>query len=86
MKRVDEVFAFITTASQPEGWAEGILGVKTSDGWIPMIGADVERIESLVPIAESTGLDYKIIKFTNKVDVTEQFKGKRNEKPVKHRF
>lgn len=60
--KITEIYAFI---SKDKNGNEGIMGVKQIDGsWMPLIGADIERVESLVPVADKikqlTGVDYEI--------------------------
>lgn len=42
-------------------------------------GADMDRIESLIPIADTikakTGKDYKILKFSSREELTAKIKG-----------
>lgn len=55
--RIDELYAFV--AIDKEGH-EGILGMTTAGGWVPLIGADLARIESIKPYADATGIKYEI--------------------------
>ncbi|MDE2223495.1 MAG: hypothetical protein KGK03_10555 [Candidatus Omnitrophica bacterium] len=66
--RITEIFAFV---SKDKDGHEGIMGFKAPDGtWMPMIGADLERVDQLVPIAnritEVTGQKYEIRYFIQK--------------------
>lgn len=47
--KIKELFAFVITDEQGD---EGIMGFKISDGWLPMVGADMERVDCLRPIAD----------------------------------
>lgn len=63
---IDEVFAFI---SVDENGDEGVIAVKGHDGsYLPLIGADMERIDSLRHIAAHTGeannMTVKLIKLS----------------------
>lgn len=50
-KKIESMYAFI--AVDPEDGTEGIPAFMTPDGMaMPMVGADLERVESLRPIAE----------------------------------
>jgi len=65
--RIDQMYAFI---AEDEG-GEGIMGFRGPDGiMMPMVGADMERVQSLIPIAEQikklTGKPYKIYRFNNR--------------------
>lgn len=53
MPKITEVYAFISTDEGPGD--EGIVAMKAGDSWVPMVGADQERIESLKPIARTIG-------------------------------
>ena len=72
MPRITEVFAFIAEEG-PEN--EGIVAMMVGDKWMPMLGADMKRIESLRPIAEKMAAIHgqKIIlaKFTTRTDIEE---------------
>ncbi len=52
MPKITEIYAWVTIDKDEND--EGIIGIKTREGWIPAIGADKERIESLRPAAEAT--------------------------------
>jgi hypothetical protein len=80
--KIDCMFAFVTSDKQPEGKDEGILGIGLRDGtMLPLVGADMDRVRSLMPVADSiakeAGITYRILKFSNKEDITEEM---RNEK------
>jgi len=66
--KITELFAFITKDDEGN---EGIMGVLMSDDkWLPLIGADIDRVKSLIPLADNikktTGRDYEIRYFTQK--------------------
>lgn len=48
--RIDEMYAFIVV--DPRDGTEGVIGIRGPDGWLPMVGADLARIEALRPIAQ----------------------------------
>ncbi len=62
--RIDEMFAFIV---QDDNGDEGICGFKSPIGWMPMVGADMKRMESLMPMARELSLStpnpIKLVKF-----------------------
>ena len=66
--RIDEMFAF--TCIDDDG-TEGIPAFNSPMGPMPMVGADLARIESLRPIAEQLARSHKItlVKFTNRVEL-----------------
>ena len=66
--KITEIFAFV---SKDKEGNEGIMGAMQLDGtMMPLIGADVERVESLIPVADMikkmTGMDYEIRYFITK--------------------
>lgn len=68
--RIDSMYAYV--AEDEEG--EGITAMQTpSGGWIPMVGADMARMESLRPVAEATvkatGNRVKLVRFTTRVEL-----------------
>lgn len=61
--KIEELYAFIATDEE----GEGIMGFQTVGGMMPMVGADMDRVNSLKIIAEqikkATGKPYEIRKF-----------------------
>ena len=72
---IKEMFAFVAEDADGEGVIGACLDGKT---WTPLVGADMDRVWSLVPVAEmikrTTGKDYRILRFTNRVDITNKIK------------
>ena len=70
--KIGELFAFIAEEG-PED--EGIVAMMVGDKWMPMLGADMKRIESLRPIAQKIATIHgqKIIlaKFTTRTNIEE---------------
>lgn len=68
--RIDTLWAFTHV---DENDVEGIVGFHTGSGWMPMIAADRDRIESLRPLAErlarETGRPIKFSAFTTRTDL-----------------
>jgi len=58
MKKITEFFVFIAEDEQ----GEEILGIRVGENWLPLVGEDLERMESLKPIAQSIveGLPVKV--------------------------
>ena len=54
MPKIDELFAFIVEDSGPDD--EGVAAQLIENVWLPMIGADLARVESLKPAARGIGL------------------------------
>ena len=68
MLKIEQIFAFVSCNEE----GEVVMGFKESDDWIPMIGADMDCVKSLLPIAVSMGIDFKVLKFEKRVDITDQ--------------
>jgi hypothetical protein len=65
MLKITEMFAFVATDKNGD---EGVMGFLAEDGaWVPLVGADMDRVDSLRPIARKikmvAGMDYKILHF-----------------------
>jgi hypothetical protein len=74
--RIEEMFAFTCIDTND---VEGIISVHTPAlGNMPLVGADMERIESLRPHAElaarASGQPVKLVKFSHR-EVLETFAG-----------
>lgn len=77
MPRIEEMYAFIVEDSGPED--EGVIGIQSMEGdsgrrlWLPLVGADMARVNSLRPIAQGIGhqLGKKVtlVHFSNREDV-----------------
>lgn len=66
--KIDEMYAFIATEDDGQ---EGICAFQSQPGvWLPMVGADLKRVDSLRPmakaIAKATGKRIEVCKFTNR--------------------
>jgi hypothetical protein len=69
-KKITELYAFVVTCADGD---EGIMAFKSGDiTWMPMIGADLDRIESLRRIADAiakeTGTQYEVRYFTRRTE------------------
>lgn len=71
MPRIEEMYAFVAEDSGPED--EGIIGMNLGYGWMPLVGADFERVESLRQVARQigaeTGTKIKILRFTQREEM-----------------
>ncbi len=71
MPRIDEMYAFIAEDTGPDD--EGIVATNRDGVWIPMVGADMELVESLRPLARqlarTLNKTIKLIHFTNREDL-----------------
>jgi hypothetical protein len=93
---IDRIYAFVT---KDKDGHEGIMAYMTDQGWMPMVGADMDRVESLKPqadkIAKISGMEYEIREFNN-FDFTKlaeiigrwyvEWKDKLTDKPVPNNF
>lgn len=71
MPKIEQMYAFIIEDTGPED--EGLIGMATPEGWMPLVGADMERVESLRPIAKraaaQVGKPVKLIRFTTREEL-----------------
>ena len=77
MPRIEEMYAFIVEDTGPDD--EGVIGIQSppgSDGiklWLPLVGADMSRMDSLRPtalgIGRQVGKQVKLVRFTNREDL-----------------
>ncbi|GAH58867.1 unnamed protein product [marine sediment metagenome] len=71
MPRIEEMYAFVAEDSGPDD--EGIVGMSIGAVMLPLVGADMARVESLRPIArsigEQTGKKIKLLHFTQREDL-----------------
>lgn len=66
---IEEMYAFIMV--DPDDGSEGIPAFQGADGkWLPLVGADMDRVDSLIPLAEemvqATGVPIEVVKFTQR--------------------
>ncbi|KKM15091.1 hypothetical protein LCGC14_1699510 [marine sediment metagenome] len=73
MPRIEEMYAFVAEESGPDD--EGIISLRAGRHWMPLVGADMARVESLKPIAKrigvASGKKIKLIHFSNREDLGE---------------
>lgn len=71
---VNELYAFVCV---DEDGDEGVLAATMGETLLPLVGADLERVTSLVPIADNisdaAGLPYKLLRFELAGEVNEEF-------------
>ena len=71
MPRIDSLYAFVAEDTGADD--EGIVGAKTTEGWMPLVGADMARVESLRPLAEDiarqTGKTIRLLHFETRREV-----------------
>ncbi|MBA7666661.1 hypothetical protein ES703_74742 [subsurface metagenome] len=70
MPRIERIFAFIAEENPQD---EGVVAMKIGPNWMPLVGADMARIESLRPIAQdiakATGKTIKLIVFETRKEL-----------------
>jgi len=77
MPRIEEMYAFIVEDTGPDD--EGVIGIQLPPGddgttlWLPLVGADMARVNSLRPtalgIAQQLGKPIKLVHFNNRQDL-----------------
>lgn len=69
--RIDEMYAFIQL--DPTDNTEGVIAFMSGSGWMPMVGADMERVKFLRPmakrVASDTGAPVTLIKLSVREEV-----------------
>lgn len=69
---IDAMYAFVVI---DENGDEGIPAVLNHGAWLPLVGGDTARVESLMDharqIAQHTGRSMKIYRFTNREQIGE---------------
>lgn len=80
--KIDSIYAFVAIGEEGEGIMAGSTVIDGIPMMLPLVGADIERVISLYPMAKqiskASGRDFKVYKFDNKSDVTEMFASNRN--------
>ena len=71
MPKITEMFAFIAEDTGPED--EGVTAYSLGAVWMPMVGADMARVNSLRPIAQqiasSSGKVVRLLRFTHREEL-----------------
>ena len=77
MPRIEEMYAFIVEDTGPDD--EGVIAIQSPPGddgttlWLPLVGADMARVNSLRPtalgIARQLGKPVKLVHFSNRQDL-----------------
>lgn len=75
--KIDSLYAYLAVGKDgDEGIMAASLPVNGQMTLMPMVGADIDRIKSLLPMARhialSSGFTFKIYRFDNKVEITEE--------------
>ncbi len=71
MPRIEEMYAFVVEDSGPDD--EGVVAMSVGGVMMPMVGADIARVESLKPMARiisaQIGKKVKLLHFTQREDL-----------------
>lgn len=72
MPRIETMYAFVAEGEGPDD--EGIVAFDVRGvAWMPLVGADMKRVESLKPIAQSIseqiGKRIKIVQFETRKEI-----------------
>ncbi|MBA7670703.1 hypothetical protein ES703_78850 [subsurface metagenome] len=71
MPRIEEMYAFVAEDSGPDD--EGVVAMSAGAVMLPLVGADMARVESLKPIARDiaaqTGKKIKLLHFTHREEI-----------------
>lgn len=66
-QKIERLFAYVAT--DPDDGSEGVCSVQIGKVHFPMVGADMERMQSLWPhaerIAKATGSEIRLMLFEN---------------------
>jgi len=71
MPRIEGMYAFVAEDSGPDD--EGVVAMSVGEVMMPLVGADMARVESLRPVARNisaeTGKKIKLLHFTQREDL-----------------
>jgi hypothetical protein len=71
MPKIESMYAFVVEDIAPDD--EGLIAQAVGSMWMPLVGADMKRIDSLRPVAAAIGKrigkKIKLVKFTNRQEV-----------------
>ncbi len=71
MPKITEMWAWVSVEKGEDD--EGVIGWRTGDFWMPLVGADKARIESLRQFAEMTAQltnkPVRLVKFSTREDI-----------------
>ena len=74
--QIDSMFAYVAQDEEGEGVMAMAMPVAGQMMLMPLVGADISRIKSLLPYAKKVALEsgrtFRIYRFDHKVDITEE--------------
>ena len=75
MRSINAIHACVSVDEKGE---EGIMAFFDGKIWIPLIASDNVRLDHIIKMAESvkrqSGIDYRVIQFSQRLDVSSEFK------------
>lgn len=75
MPQITEMYAFVMEEDSPDD--EGVMGMSMGEWMLPLVGADMSRVKSLIPyaneIARAVNRPYKILRFSQREDITDGY-------------
>ena len=73
--KINSLYAFVAQSDEGEGVMAAEIMLGNIPTMLPLVGADLTRVKSLLPIAKEvsrvSGRPFRIYRFDNKVDITE---------------
>jgi hypothetical protein len=69
MLAITEMFVFV---AEDDDRGEELLGVKRHGRWVPLVATDPQRVPELIPLAEQSERPYRILRFSQREDITEK--------------
>jgi hypothetical protein len=83
--RIRELWAFLAVHDDND---EGVVGMLTPNGWVPMVVADKTRLDQLLPkareLARSQGKTIRLVRFHVRQDVEVFHPDGRRERPAEN--
>jgi hypothetical protein len=74
--KIDALYAYLAQGKEGEGVMGMSVPIAGQMMMLPMVGADIARIKSLLPIAKqiarASGVTFRVFRFDTKVDITEE--------------
>jgi len=74
--KIEALYAYLAQGKEGEGVMGMSVPIAGQMMMLPMVGADIARIKSLLPIAKqiamASGITFRIFRFDTKVDITEE--------------
>jgi hypothetical protein len=74
-QKIVELYVFV---SVDKAGNEGVMAFQSGRIFYPMVGADLDRVKSIIPMAEKIAKaaksDYRILKYSIREDVTDSLK------------